>query len=67
MIPVQYRNAETDEVVDYRYEDETPAMGSKVWLGVRQFEVLYRWQCVPTCCTVYVRPVSIEQAVPVGV
>ena len=67
MIPVQYRNAETDEVVDYRYEDEAPAMGSEVWLGVRRFEVMYRWKCVPTCCIVYVRPARIEQAVPVAV
>ena len=58
MTPVQYRNSETDEVLDYRYEEEVPAIGQHVMLdGAWECEVLYRWKCHPTCCVVYVRPV----------
>ena len=67
MIPVQYRDSETEEILEQRHEDEAPTMGTEVWLGVRRYEVLYRWQCVPTCCIVYVRPVRAERAVPVAV
>ena len=66
MIPVQYRDSETEEILERRYEDEAPGMGSEVWLGVRRFEVLYRWQCVPTCCIVYVRPARAERRVAVA-
>ena len=66
MIPVQYRDSETEEILEHRYEDEAPAMGTEVWLGVRRFEVLYRWKCVPTCCIVYVRPARAERAVTVA-
>ena len=66
MIPVQYRDSETEEILEQRYEDGAPAMGTEVWLGVRRFEVLYRWQCVPTCCIVYVRPAMARRAVSVA-
>lgn len=66
MIPVQYRDSETEEILERRYEDEAPAMGSEVWLGVRRYEVLYRWKCVPTCCIVYVRRARSERAVAVA-
>lgn len=66
MIPVQYRDSQTEEILERRYEDEAPRMGSEVWLGVRRFEVLYRWQCVPTCCIVYVRPAMAERRVAVA-
>lgn len=58
MVPVQYRDPETEEILDRRYEDEVPGIGQRVMLdGVWESEVLYRWQCHPTCCIVYVRPV----------
>ncbi|MGF1472147.1 MAG: hypothetical protein ACFB50_10455 [Rubrobacteraceae bacterium] len=55
MIPVQYRDPETEEILDRRYEEETPAIGSKVNIGFQEHQVLFRWQCVPTSCIVYVR------------
>ena len=60
MIPVQYRDPETDEILDYQYEEAEPAMGARVRLGYEEFEVLYRWRCVPTSCIVYVRPLPRE-------
>ena len=67
MIQVQYRDSETEEILERRHEEEAPSMGSEVWLGVRRYEVLYRWKCVPTCCIVYVRLVRAERGVPVAV
>jgi hypothetical protein len=61
MIPVQYRDPETEEILERRYEDGAPpAIGTKVQIGFERFEVLYRWQCVPTSCIVYVRRVAKE-------
>ena len=61
MIPIQYRDSETEEILDRRYEAEPPAIGQRVMLdGVWECEVLYRWKCVPTCCIVYVRRVRRE-------
>ena len=55
MIPVQYRDPETEEILERRYEDGAPAIGTRVKIGFGEFEVLYRWRCVPTSCIVYVR------------
>jgi hypothetical protein len=55
MIPVQYRDPETEEILERRYEDGAPGIGSRVKIGFGEFEVLYRWRCVPTSCIVYVR------------
>lgn len=55
MIPVQYRDPETEEILDLRHEEETPGIGTKVKLGFAEYQVLFRWQCVPTSCIVYVR------------
>ena len=55
MIPVQYRDPETEDILDHRYEEGTPDIGSRVQIGFSEFEVLYRWRCVPTSCVVYVR------------
>ena len=60
MIPVQYRDPETEEILDYRYEEETPPIGARVQIGFGQYDVLYRWRCVPTSCIVYVRPAVRE-------
>lgn len=58
MIPVQYRDPETEEILDGRYEEGTPPIGARVRIGFEQFEVLYRWRCAPIACVVYVRPVG---------
>ena len=58
MVPVQYRDAHTDDILDYRYEEEAPAIGQRVMLdGVWECEVLYRWQNVTTFSIAYVRPI----------
>lgn len=55
MIPVQYRDPETEEILECRHESDTPEIGTTVQIGFDRFEVLYRWRCVPTSCIVYVR------------
>ncbi len=55
MIPVQYRDPETEEILERRHESDAPAIGTTVQIGFGRFEVLYRWRCVPTSCIVYVR------------
>ena len=54
MIPVQYRDPQTEEIIERRYEDGAPEMGQRVRIGYEEFTVLYRWRCVPTSCIVYV-------------
>ncbi len=60
MIPVQYRDPETEEILDRRYEEGTPAIGTRVTIGFTEYQVLFRWQCVPTSCIVYVRRAERE-------
>ena len=60
MIPVQYRDPETEEILERRYEDGAPSIGTRVQIGFQDFMVLYRWRCVPTSCIVYVRRVPRE-------
>ena len=60
MIPIQYRDPETEEILERRHESEAPTIGTEVQIGFERFEVLYRWRCVPTCCIVYVRRVAKE-------
>ncbi len=60
MIPVQYRDPETEEILERRYEDGAPAIGERVRLGFDEYQVLFRWRCVPTSCIVYVRRVPKE-------
>jgi hypothetical protein len=58
MVPVQYRDPETEEILDRKYEVEVPAIGQRVMLnGAWEYEVLYRWRSAPTCCIIYVRRV----------
>jgi hypothetical protein len=61
MIPVQYRDPETEEILERRYEDGAPGIGTRVKIGFGEFEVLYRWRCVPTSCIVYVRRAASPQ------
>ena len=60
MIPVQYRDPETEEILDRRYEETVPAIGTSVRIGFGDYQVLFRWRCVPTSCIVYVRRVPRE-------
>ena len=60
MIPVQYRDPETEEILDRRYEEGAPGIGTRVGIGFDEYEVLYRWRCVPTSCIVYVRRAARE-------
>jgi hypothetical protein len=60
MIPVQYRDPETEEILERRYEDGAPTIGTRVRIGFEEFQVLFRWRCVPTSCIVYVRRVPKE-------
>ncbi len=55
MIPVQYRDSQTEEIIERRYEEGAPAIGSRVCIGFGEYQVLFRWRCVPTSCIVYVR------------
>ncbi len=60
MIPVQYRDPQTEEIVERRYEEEAPTIGTQVRIGFEEYRVLYRWRCVPTSCIVYVQRVARE-------
>jgi hypothetical protein len=60
MIPVQYRDPETEEILERRHEETVPGIGTRVQIGFGKYQVLFRWRCVPTCCIVYVRRVPRE-------
>ena len=60
MIPVQYRDPQTEEILERRYEESAPAIGTRVSIGFDEYRVLYRWRCVPTSCIVYVHRVPRE-------
>jgi hypothetical protein len=60
MIPVQYRDPQTEEILERRYEEGAPAIGTRVRIGFDEYRVLYRWRCVPTSCIVYVHRVTGE-------
>ena len=60
MTPVQYRDPETEEILERRYEESVPKIGTRVQIGFGRYQVLFRWQCVPTSCIVYVRRVPRE-------
>jgi hypothetical protein len=60
MIPVQYRDPQTEEILERRYEESAPTIGTRVRIGFEEFQVLYRWRCVPTSCIVYVHRVVRE-------
>ncbi|MGH3086069.1 MAG: hypothetical protein ACRDSJ_01970 [Rubrobacteraceae bacterium] len=55
MTTVQYRDPQTEEILDRRYEEGTPRIGQTVRIGFEEYQVLFRWRTVPTCCIVYVR------------
>ena len=60
MMPVQYRDPQTEEILERRYEEGAPAIGARVRIGFDEYRVLYRWRCVPTSCIVYVQRVVRE-------
>jgi hypothetical protein len=56
MTPIQYRDPETDEILERTYEDSTPEIGQTVTLDTfGECQVLYRWRTHPTACVVYVQ------------
>jgi len=59
MVPVQYRNSETEEVLGLAMEESIPADGTRLsFANVGDCEVLCLWSGAPTSCVVYVRPVA---------
>ena len=58
MMPVQYRDPETEEILERRYEEDAPRIGTRVRIGFGEYQVLFRWRCVPTSCIVYVRRIA---------
>jgi hypothetical protein len=60
MIPIQYRDPQTEEILERRHEEGAPAIGTTVKIGFDEYRVLYRWRCVPTSCIVYVQRVARE-------
>jgi hypothetical protein len=60
MIPVQYRDPETEDILERRYEEDAPKIGTRVRIEFEDYQVLFRWRCVPTSCIVYVRRVPRE-------
>jgi hypothetical protein len=62
MIPVQYRDPETEDILERRHEEGAPAIGMRVRIGFDEYQVLFRWRCVPTSCIVYVKRVTREVA-----
>ncbi|HET7478648.1 MAG TPA: hypothetical protein VFJ72_03930 [Rubrobacteraceae bacterium] len=60
MIPIQYRDPQTEEIIERRYEDGAPSIGQRVQIDSQEYQVLFRWRCVPTSCIVYVRRVEQE-------
>lgn len=61
MITVQYRDPQTEEILDRRSEEEMPAIGQTVCIGFDEHRVLFRWRTVPTCCIVYVQRMERER------
>ena len=62
VIPVQYRDPETEEILERRHEEGAPAIGTRIKIGFHEYQVLFRWRCVPTSCIVYMRRVAREVA-----
>lgn len=60
MITVQYRDSQTEEIIERRSEERTPSIGQTVRIGFDEHRVLFRWRTVPTCCIVYVQRVPRE-------
>lgn len=59
MTPIQYRDPETDEILERTYEETTPEIGQTVKLDTfGECQVLYRWRTHPTAAVVYVRRAS---------
>lgn len=56
MTPIQYRDPETDEIIERTYEDAVPEIGQTVKLDAAgECRVLYRWRTHPTASVVYVQ------------
>lgn len=66
MVPVQYRDSASEELLDWRHVEDVPAIGEEVGIGYERYRVLYRSRCVPTSCSVYVVRVPREVRGPVA-
>ena len=55
MIPVQYRDPETEEVLERSHEEYALGSGTRVRIGFGEHQVLFRWRGVPTSCIDYER------------
>ena len=42
MIPVQYRDPETEEILERRHEEGAPTIGTRVRIGFGEYQVRYR-------------------------
>lgn len=61
MTPIQYRDPETDEILENAYEETTPEIGQTVTLDTfGECQVLYRWRTHPMANVVYVRPAASQ-------
>ena len=59
MIPVQYRDPQTEEILERRYEEGAPAIGTRVRIGFDEYGSS-TGGVVPTSCIVYVHRVGRE-------
>lgn len=58
MVPIEYRDPQTEEVLRRGYEESAPARGERVVVeGFGECEVLYRWRSNPFAQVVYLRRV----------
>jgi hypothetical protein len=66
MTPIQYRDAESDVLLECGVEEEVPRIGQRVIIGLHEYRVLYRWRCGPGAPAVYVRKVADETRHPIA-
>lgn len=56
MTPIQYRDPETDEILERAYAEKTPEIGQTVMLDtLGECRVLYRWRTHPMADVVYIQ------------
>lgn len=59
MTPIQYRDPETDEILENAYAESTPEIGQTVTLEtLGECQVLYRWRTHPMADVVYIQRIK---------
>lgn len=58
MIAIQYRDAETEALLECARSETLPAIDQVVRVGVERYRVLYRWRSGPSAPAVYVRKLA---------